>query len=239
MSPRESRLRSVHYLTMNLTKKLTHALGVLAAAGAIQAQTTIPSPAANPSGLLGQRYAEISIGQFNPHGIDDNGFVGDARVNLPITSNIDAGFSYNYTRADLEFAGPLRLRTRGHTLGASSKFYSSFGDLRPFAGGAIGYQWSRDRFSGPRFRTFEDRDDDAIWALGIGMEIPLGTFALTPAITYQDGFDSDSTGGFTYGAEAHMWFTRTLGGFVDATYSDPTGGGTQAWIFKIGARLRF
>lgn len=224
---------------MNLPKTITLALGVLAAATVSHSQVTPGVPTASDMGLLGKRYAEISIGQFNPHGISDHGFVGDASVNIPMGPSIDVGFSYSYTRANLGLGGPVTLRSRDHTLGASSTYYTSFGNMRPFAGAAVGYQWSRDRFTLGGPRPFEDRDDEALWALGIGVEIPLGTVTLTPNITYQDGFGDDAASGFTYGAEAHMWFTSAVGGFVEATFSDPTGGGTQGWIYKIGARLRF
>jgi opacity protein-like surface antigen len=205
----------------------------IALVGLAAALTTHAQSVTNNGGLLGQRYAEASVGLIDPHGISSNGFSGDLAVNLPVQTGLDANFSYSYDRFNTSFAG-TSLRSRDHTLGASLVGYNSFGNLKPFFGAGLGYQWNRTKIG-----AFKTRDDDSLWALGTGVEIPCGTFTLTPKVTYQDGFKSDSAAGFTYGAEAHTWFTKSVGGFADVTFSDPTGGGTQAWVYRIGARMRF
>jgi hypothetical protein len=204
---------------------LSLALVGLVAALTTQGQTV----STNNAGLLGQRYAEASVGLVDPHGTSSNGFSGDLGVNLPLQTGLDAGFSYNYDR--FHASG---IRSSDHTIGASLTAYNSFGNLKPFFGAALGYQWNRAKFG-----SFTARDDSSLWALGTGVEIPCGTFTVTPKVSYQDGFSRDSASGFAYGAEAHTWFTRSVGGFADVTYSDPTGGGTQAWIYSVGVRLRF
>jgi outer membrane protein W len=214
---------------MKTNYTLSLAFVALAAALTTQAQTV----SSNNAGLLGQRYAEASVGLVDPHGTSDNGFSGNLGVNLPLQTGLDASFSYTYDRFHTDFAG-TGAHLSAHTLGAALTAYSSFGNLKPFFGAGLGYQWNRTKFG-----SFKTRDDNSIWALGTGVEIPCGTFTVTPKVTYQDGFSSDSAAGFTYGAEAHTWFTRSVGGFADVTYSDPTGGGTQAWIYSVGVRLRF
>lgn len=222
---------------MKLHYTMSLAVAGLATALTLHAQ---PAVSTNTGGLLGQRYAEASVGAIDPHNTSDYGFSGDLGVNLPVQTGLDAGFTYSYDRIHEDIGGaPFRLRSRDHTVGATLTAYNNFGNLKPFFGAGIGYTWNRTKLDFGGTRVFDTKDDDAIWALGTGVEIPCGTFTLTPSISYQDGFSRDAASGFAYSAEAHTWFTRTVGGFARLTFSDPTGGGTQAWIYRAGVRLRF
>jgi opacity protein-like surface antigen len=209
----------------------------LATALSTRAQSPMVS---NANGLLGQRYVEASVGAIDPHGSSDYGFSGDVSVNLPVQTGLDVGFGYTYNRLNADLlSGLFKLRQRDHTLSSTLTGYSTFGNIKPFAGLGVGYQWSRAKLNFGGTRVFETDDDDAVWGAGIGAEIPVGAFTITPSISYQDTFSSDSSGAFAYGVEGHTWFTRTLGGFGEVTFSDPTGGGRQAWIYRAGVRLRF
>lgn len=225
-------------------KLLAPALAVLAISAA-QAQpaasvTTPPSASPSGTGLLGHRYAELSIGAIDPHGTSDLGFTSDIGVNLPIQPGLDVGFGYGYSRFNTDvFGGAFEQKFRDHTAHVSATAYSDFRGTKPFFGAALGHQWSRARLNFSGRSPFEATDDESLWALGAGVEIPFGRITVTPSVSYQDGFHSDSAAGFAYSAEANTWFTRTLGGFAEVTYSDPTGGGTQAWTYRLGARLRF
>ena len=214
------------------------------------------------SGVLGHRFAEIGVGAVDPTGSSDLGFGSDLAVNLPLRAGIDLGFGYSYSRMNGDlFDGLISERARQHTLYSTATFYTTYRGMKPFASAALGYEWSRSKLSFGGTTVADPRDDEAVWGLSAGVEIPLGAVTLTPTVSYQDNFKSNSgdlinTGGgtgsifvyspgrngagvFAYGAEASTWFTRSVGGFADVTYSDPTGGGTQAWTYKIGARLRF
>lgn len=237
----------------------------LTAAVAAQAQPA-SAGAASSSGLLGHRYAELSAGAIDPHGQSEFGFTSDVSVNLPVQPGLDVGFGYGYSRTKFELLERLfTQRLRDHTAYASATAYSEYRGVKPFFSAALGYQWSRSGADLGGMRVLDDRADEAVWGLAAGVEIPLGRVTLTPSISYQDRFDRDnglafvdttnppspgSVGrvitldrdggaGFAYSVEASTWFTRTLGGFADVSYSDPTGGGTQSWTYKVGARLRF
>jgi hypothetical protein len=215
---------------------LTLAVVGLATAFSVRAQ---PATASNANGLLGQRYAEASVGAIDPHGSSDEGFAGNLSVNVPVQAGLDVGFGYTYDRITADIGSGFHLRSRNHTLGATVTGYSTLAGVKPFAGAGLGYQWSRTKLDFGGARVLDTDDDDGLWALGVGVEIPLGAVTVTPTVTYQDGFSQGAAAGFAYGAEAHMWLTRTVGGFVGATYSDPVNGGRQSWLYEIGARMRF
>lgn len=224
---------------MNLTKKMTVALG-LAVAGASFAQTAASS--STTTGLLGQRYASLSAGAIDPHGSSDEGLTTDLSVNLPLQAGIDLGIGYSYSRLNQE-ARLLQIRSRDHTLYSTTTFYTQVKTVKPFAAVALGYQWSQQKVnfiptSGP-VTIIDDHDGEAVWGLATGVEIPLGLVTVTPAVSYQDGFKRTSASGFVYGTEASMWFTPKVGGFADVNFTDPTGGGTQAWTYRAGVRLKF
>jgi hypothetical protein len=211
----------------------------LAATVSAAAQTQY-APASAPAGLLGQRYVEAGVGAVDPHGTSDLGFTGDLSANIPLQPGLDVGFGYTYSRIETDiFNGSITARARDHVLYASATAYSQVGAMKPFFGGAVGHRWNRSslRFAGAQ--VFRDSDNESLWGLATGVEIPFGRFSVTPAISYQDAFRRDAAAGFTYGAEVHTWLTRDLGAFADITFSDPTGGGTQAWTYEVGVRLRF
>ena len=222
-----------------MNKHYTLSVVLLGLATALSTRAQSPT-VSSANGLLGQRYVEASVGAIDPHGSSDYGFSGDVSVNLPVQAGLDVGFGYTYNRLNADLSpGLFKLRQRDHTLSSTLTGYSNFGNVRPFAGLGVGYQWSRAKLDFSSARIFDTRDDDAVWGAGLGVEVPVGALTLSPSISYQDTFSSDSSGGFAYSVEGHTWFTRTLGGFAEATFSDPTGGGRQAWIYRAGVRLRF
>ena len=210
---------------MNLSKKITLVLAAVAATSASFAQT---APAANAStGLLGQRYAEVSFGLADAQGSSDNTY--GLGVNLPVCPNVDLGFNYGYSWLN---SGGLKLRD--HALNASATGYTNYAGVKPFVGVGLGYQWSKAKFG-----SFSTNNDIGTWALGVGFEVATGEITLTPSISYVDGFKSRDAGAFNYGVEASTWITKTLGGFADVSFSDIEGSGGQSWNYTIGVRVRF
>lgn len=247
--------------TMESYLKLSFGLiGLVAAIGA-RAQTNVTT--ADRSGLLGQRYAELSGSVINPHDSADEGYAGRLRANVPVRGGLDLDFDYNYSGMDSGIlSGVFDRRVREHALFTSLTTYMDYRGMRPFAGAGLGYSWSKHTLSFGGATVVDDRDDAALWGLRAGVEIPVGVLTLTPKVTYQATFNGARgrdfvrvapttgsigtvgverafDGAFNYGVEAHVWFTRMLGGFADVTYSDPTGGGTQSWIYSAGVRMRF
>lgn len=244
-----------------MKKHLSFAFATILLATSVAAQpqsTTVPPS----SGVLGQRYAEISGSASDPHGSSDFGFGGTLAANVPLGAGLDLGFGYGYSRTRTEFfSGLLEQRGREHVLGTSVTAYTTYQGVKPFAEAALGYSWAKDKLSFAGTTVLDDRDDAGLWGLAVGVEIPFGAVTFTPRISYQDDFKSGSAritsptgpgtgsglivsgggrgGAFDYGTEAHVWFTRAVGGFAEISYSDPTGGGTQSWTYAVGARLRF
>src|SRR5687767_10178779 len=73
---------------MKKNLSLAFAMLAVAATSAVCAQT--PTPATN-TGLLGQRFGEISAGAFDPHGGSDLGFAGALSANVPVRPGLDVG----------------------------------------------------------------------------------------------------------------------------------------------------
>ena len=230
--------------TLRITSILL--LGIIAA-NIGRAQTV----SSNVTGLLGQRYAEFGLGRVNAYGIFDEGTFVDASVNIPVHRNVDLGFGYSYSRTDVQsFSGSLISpvvnsdELSGHILSASATVYSGNQGFKPFAGAAIGYEWAQEKLSFTSTfgssGTRDIKDDRSIWAIAAGVEIQAGPVTLTPRIAYQDAFSGGNSGAVSLAGEAHLWFTRTLGGFVHVTYTNPTQSGAESfWSYGAGLRMRF
>lgn len=229
----------------------TIALGCLslALAGATYAQTTSVAPTGpvtnyqpsmrdNPS-VLGNRFGALS---YSWHDIRGRGDAYDiaAAANLPLGQGLDLNLGYDYAWANNN-RNPFTLQDydeRFHTLMTGGTFYSPMTrgtNFRPFLSGAVGYQWSRGDLS--RLTTY---DHTWLWGATAGVELAMGTLALTPHIGYVDTMRSRSIGAWQLGGEAHTWFTGKVGGYVDATFVSPrTGGGRDFWTYTGGIRMRF
>lgn len=200
-------------------------LSILVTAGAGYAQQP-----ATQTGLLGQRYVNAAFSVTNLRAISDDGYGTSIGINLPVCPNADVSFGYDYDWLDV-----LGAKAYGHTLTAAATFYARSHGIKPFVGLGVGYQWSTIKVSG-----FKSTDSNAIWAAGLGVEIPSGFVTLTPSVSYTDAFKSNSGGGqWSYGVEANHWFTSKVAGFADVTYADPTGSGGESWIYRVGVRVKF
>lgn len=222
----------------NITFALPLFVAALAATASAQTVTT------SSTGLLGQRYIEIGAGAIDPHNSSKEGFTGDIAVNLPVQPGFDVGLGYSYSRLNYPYSAvPFEARSRDHTVYATATSYMEAQGMKPFAGVALGYQWAKQNLlynlTPGGVTVVNDRNDEALWGLGVGVEIPVGRVTVTPAVTYQDGFKRGSTGGFTYGVDTNYWVTQKVGLFGAVNYSDPSGGGIQSWTYKAGVRLKF
>src|SRR5258708_26994070 len=103
----------------------------------------------------------------------------------------------------------------------SNIFMRREGNVKPFLGGLIGYQWQREsyHFTNTAF-NFSERDNFGVWGLRAGVEMPVGSFAITPAVSYSDTMVSKSDHAYHYSVEAHHWFTEKVGGYANLAYND-------------------
>jgi hypothetical protein len=233
---------------MKAMNKLAVGITVLLLAGTGYSQTapthgtystTRPSIQDNP-GILGQTFADFNYSWVDYHrdgGIDADGFIAGVAANTPIARGIDLGLGYNYYR-DNNHRNPFNgtpYDARYHGVGTSATFYAPTGRVKPFISTGLGYQWSRGDIQS--LRTY---DHEYVWSASGGVEVPMGLFAFTPRVSYNDTMRSNSIGAWSYGAQVHHWFNEKVGGYVDATFHDPrSGGGAEWWTYMAGVRLRF
>lgn len=207
---------------MTLTKKITLALGIIAATGASQAQTATTGAA--PVGVLGQRYAEVSFEMQEIDFVSPNLYSANLSANLPVTSSLDLTGSYSY--------GRIRGNVRGHsnTVGAIATAYTALNGVKPFASAGLGYQWTR-------FAGFDD--DAGFWGVAVGVEIPVGAFAITPRIAYVDDFESGSSEQITYEVEGNYWFSSSSALFAKVGKTDVRDSRVDTWNYEVGFRVKF
>ena len=209
---------------MNLTKKTILALG-LVVAGVSYAQTAqTASTSSQPVGLLGQSYSQFSYGVTDIHNFSKDQQNLGVAGNIPVLPYLDLGASYGYSW----------LRGIGHTntIAGGATAYTTWSGVKPFVGAAVGYQWDR---------SFGARDDEGIWGLAAGVEVPVSVITLTPQVVYGDDFrrSGESSQHWTYSVEGNYWLSHSTALFASVGYIDENHTSAHAWDYEIGARFRF
>ncbi|HVU32556.1 MAG TPA: hypothetical protein VHE61_03925 [Opitutaceae bacterium] len=210
---------------MNLTKNTILALGLLAAAGVSNAQTTATNSAA-PVGLLGQTYSEVNFGVSDITHYSPNAYSLGVAGNAPVSPFLDLGAGYNYS-----WIGGAD-RGHGNTLSGGATLYKTFAGVKPFVGAAVGYQWTTFTYG---------RDEQAVWGATVGVEIPVSVITLTPRIVYADDFRgaNRSQQSTSYEVEANYWVTPKAGVFAGLGYTDVRRSSLDSWDYSVGARFKF
>jgi hypothetical protein len=189
----------------------------------------------NP-GILGHQFADLAFGWTDFRNSPTEGYDAAFNANMPISPGFDAGLGYNYYW-EAKNRDPLTRNSanaRNHTLGAYGKFYMPMSGVKPFLGGGVGYRWERGDFQS--LRTY---GHEWLWSGSAGVEIPFGRVAVTPSVRYDDTMRGGSVGMWSYGAQVHHWFSEAIGGYADASYSDPRHGGHGMWTYLAGLRYRY
>lgn len=208
---------------MKHIKIISVGLGLLAA-GTTWAQTTTSS---TPTGLLGQRYGELSAGLHDVHNLSDNAYTVGASVNLPVAPFFDAGVSYNYDWIRGAFPG------HANTGSTYLVAYKPMQGVKPFVGAALGWQWSRSGlFAG---------DAHGVWGATAGVEIPVGEITLTPRVSYADDFEATNVSAqqWSWGIEANYWATARTAFFGSIGRSDVMHSPVRSWDYQFGMRVKF
>jgi len=213
---------------MNI-KKTILALGLLAAASTSFAQN--PTATSTSNGLLGQRFVEFNYTLADLESFSDHNHAGMVSFNVPaIPSLLDVGASYAYDWSN------GAVRSHGNTISAYANAYLPLNGVKPFLGASLGYSWVS--------LPFGLGDKEAVWSASVGVEIPLGSFTLTPRISYSDDFEGsgrDSDEMWTYEVEGNYWFSPRAGVFASigrAEYDlDPIH--LDIWGYRVGLRFRF
>ena len=212
---------------MTYNKIILSALAIAAVASSSFAQTE-SAPAATSAGLLGQRYVAVSglTEDFRDAGGLDNAFGGTIGANVPVTANLDLGFGYGYERLS-----DSSLKYREHVLSASLTPYLKVAEnLKLFADAVVGHAWAKaDTFG------VTDSDNDGIWAAGVGAEFAVASrTALTGRVAYNDTFDSNSDGSWSFTGGVNHWFTEKVAGVASVTFVED-----DSIIYQIGVAFRF
>lgn len=212
---------------MNTTKKITLALGLLVAgAGYAQTAASASNPTAATTGLLGQRFAEISLGTQDVTGFSDNFYDTGLTVNLPVSPSLDvsAGYGYSWFRSGIS----------GHanTVFGAGTFYTPMAGVKPFLTAGLGYQWTS---------VGGFRDNGGLWGAGVGVEIPFNTLTLTPRIGYTDDFESGtaSSRDFTYSLEANYWVSAKAAVYGSVGRTEVHRSSADSWNYSLGVRFKF
>ena len=197
----------------NLQTSLLLALGVALALPAI-AEPTTPAPA---SGLLGKRYAEASAVLIDYQNAEDNGYGVGTAVNVPLTTHLDAGASFQHTWIEGDEAENFQ------DLSAYLTAYTACGDFRPFAKASLGYEWWHV-------------SNDPFYQLDAGSEyLVTNRFSVSAQISWSEFLASDWNGGsFATSARANYWVTSAIATSATVTYSE---GGT--WAYGLAAVFKF
>lgn len=232
--------------TMNRLALVCAALAATASFGQTTPTATSPaysSPAPsirdNP-GVLGHSYLDFNYTwvDFNEDNASPRGYIAGLSANMPLQRGLDVGLGYNYFREN-NHRNPFNnspFDVRAHQLTTNATYWLPSAGVKPFVTGAVGYKWNHGDLQS--FRTY---DDTWVWAAGVGAEIPLGLFSLTPRISYSNDFHGHyAPGVWHYGAQAHHWFNEKFGGYLDAAYHDPRDRfAGEYWSYGAGVRMRF
>ncbi len=209
---------------MNLTKKTILTLG-LVVAGASYAQTAQTATTTSaPVGLLGQSYSEVHFGVSDIKHTSDNQYGVGVAANVPVSPFLDltGGYDYGWVRGTGHFNG----------ISGGATAYTLFHGVKPFAGAAVGYQWTR---------ATGYREDEGVWGLTAGVEIPVSVVTITPRIVYSDDFHGTtrSSQQTSYEVEGNYWVNRSTAVFASVGYSDVHRTTNDSWDYTVGARFKF
>ncbi|MBI4625284.1 MAG: hypothetical protein HY736_18945 [Verrucomicrobia bacterium] len=192
---------------MNSTKKVVFAAGaLLLGPGSLPAQPATTAEA----GLIGRRHAglDFTYDHYNS-AVIDYAFGAAAALNLPVNRTIDLSFRY-----DLSHTNDSNYGLNHNALHATVLTYRRNEYGNAYFAGTLGQSWNR-------LKTFGvlSRDDDALWALSTGYEIPVGAVtAINARLSYGDAFRRNKKT-LRYRLEANHWFSSDFAGVASVSYN--------------------
>lgn len=241
---------------MKLTTRITLSCLVLAAAALARAQTgtpgdparaaiptaapSVPAAATSPAvpattsatttrymppGSLGHRFIEFTLGRSDirnyPANFHELGFA----LNVPVKPGLD--FSANLGHGWYN----KRLSGIGNVFSASLTAFMKREGAKPFATGALGYQW-----------WDVNGQDKWVWSGAAGVQVPVGRrLALVPRLSFSSDFHTGrrSTQQLGVETEANFWVAPTSNVFLSAGYTDVHRNRFDTWNARAGFRFAF
>jgi hypothetical protein len=213
--------RTAFFQTM---KTIRHCIvsTILLAAVHAPAQTGTAEPA--PRGVLGQNYAELSLGWAKINNARDF-YDGSVTGNAAVAPNLDLSGTLGH--------GWVHGQNEGHAtlLSGASTYHLNLAGAKPFASLALGYQSGRGRLA----------FSDWMWGAGAGCEVPLGDMTLTPRVFYRDDLRGSrrSSQQVTFETEGNWWLNRSTALVASLGYTDVHRSDFDAWNWRVGVRLTF
>lgn len=201
---------------------------ILAAALALGLFATLRAAetAATP-GLLGQRYAAVSLGviDLNDTSVDVRSY--RLAYNQDIAAGLDARIEADYLRSEAVrglIYGGQHYTDRNFTLGARA--FTPFHGFKPYAEAGLGWTW---------FKLADWREDSFLWFAGVGAEFAVnGSFAVTPYVRYTDRVDLFRGHSWNYGVRANYALTARLALTATLDRNDD-----QDMEYQLGLAWRF
>lgn len=171
------------------------ALAVLAAGASVFAQNQPAAQTEAGAGLLGQRYAELSLGYIDVNKSGTNVWGPSLDVNLPINSYLDATVSW--ARVEAEGSG----NGQSNGLAGAVTGYMPLENGRTFGTFAVGYNW------------IVPGKDDWSYTIEGGYEYPVNSqIAVRVSAGYSDDFHQNSAGTWDGTLKGIYKFTEKFSG---------------------------
>jgi hypothetical protein len=191
-----------------------------------------------PTSLLGQRYADSSLGRTRFDSDLGWGTAFGLGVNLPVAESVDLGISYGNDWSTFHHGG-TNFRVRNHSFTGGTTVYLPASRVKPFLKGALTHfhQSIYQNRVGGFFAGQPVSSNATIWTITAGTEISAGPVLFTPNVAYQDQFNSYTRGVFYFGLDANYWITRQVATYADLTFSKDDG--FETWTYTLGMRFKF
>jgi hypothetical protein len=188
---------------------------------------------ASAAGQVGQRHLKATLdGVFwdTDSGLED-GIGGTLTFNQPLAPNFDLGLGFSHLKSELPDIedGEEEEEIDGGSI--SSDAFSFNGTW--FAPAANGKLYVRGAVAWTDLDVDITIGDDSewLWALETGLEIALGQrTAITPFISYTDGFDNDIEGVFDFGVMADFDVSQSVGIVIAASINDDSDVGLNGGV---------
>jgi hypothetical protein len=179
---------------MNHTKKLIGIVAVsfasLIAGLTSRAQEAATTPAS--SGLLGKRYVEAGFSFIDVNHTGTDVYGTGVNANLPITSNIDLGVSYDYGWVEGHSSFD------SHLLDVAATTYFAQGAFKPFGSVSLGYNWV-------------DGYNRSVWGVAGGVEFEVNSkVSVTGSVGYDDDFKKGDNSSWNGAVSGHYWLTKDI-----------------------------
>lgn len=173
-------------------------------------------------GLLGKRHIGFGISMTNPgngtlSNFDNSIFGFGGGLNIPITSNIDAGFNLSHSEISGKYLGLTLEGSNTSYLGNALYHFRPDQKIDPYIGFQAGIVSMDAKIENVFGFGTSNRENEFAFIINNGLEIDLSeSLAVSPSIGYQriDDFDD-----FLAHLGLSLWFTELLFGTLSATYA--------------------